>query len=52
MQSSMRFRPMKATISNSNPSFRALRRKSADVDAFSRQQKLIKQIVRRLYPNS
>ena len=52
MQSSMRFLPMKATISNSNPSFRASRRKSADVDAFSRQQKLIKQIVRRLYPNS
>ena len=52
MQSSMRFLPMKATISNSNPSSRALRRRKSTDDALARQQKLIKQIVRRLYPNS
>lgn len=52
MQSSMRFLPMKATISNSNPSSRASRRRKSTDDALARQQKLIKQIVRRLYPNS
>lgn len=52
MQSSMRFLPMKATISNFNPSSRASRRRKSTDDALARQQKLIKQIVRRLYPNS
>ena len=52
MQSSMRFLPMKATISNSNPSSRASRRRKLTDAALARQQKLIKQIVRRLYPNS
>jgi hypothetical protein len=52
MRSSMRFLPMKATISNSNPSSRASRRRKSTDDTLARQQKLIKQIVRRLYPNS